>query len=519
MRRATPVIVLSLTAIAGSLLYLGWSLHYGFLGFPLDDAWIHQTYARNLGQHGQLAYNLGEPSVGSTSPLWTLLLAPVHSLGLDPRVWTYLLGGVLLFLTGWVSYRLASRLFPEGGLVPLVTGAFCVLEWHLVWASFSGMETMLFTLLSLLLMERCLAGEKAFVLGLMGGLLTVTRPEGAMLLVLVAFYTLWRRSWKDHNLNWSHAFKTLVLLVVGFALPALPYLALNLRVSGNLFPNTFYAKQAEYGPALASIPIWMRWARVAWATMIGAQILLIPGCLYAAYRSVTLRRPAMILPLAWWFVLVTLYAARLPVTYQHGRYVIPAIPALLLLGVWGTKNLPRLHRVPRQALLISIPLLLVIFWITGAQQYAAEVRIIDSELKAAGSWLSDHTSPSAVVGAHDIGAVGYFSQRFLVDIAGLITPDVIPFIRDEDRLTAFLEEEKVDYVVIFPSWYRVMAKDPRLSPVYRSAAPWIREAGGDNVVVYSTEWDLSRWPLIPAPDRAGGFALGLSCPVASENHW
>jgi hypothetical protein len=354
------------------------------------------------------------------------------------------------------------------------------------------METILFIILSLLLMERCLAGERPLVVGFLGGLLTLTRPEGALLLLLVALYTIWRRSWGSRTLTFRQLSIAVPLLVAGFALPALPYLALNLRVAGNLLPNTFYAKQAEYGPVLASVPLWVRWARVAWATVIGAQILLIPGCLYAAYNAVTLRKPALILPLAWWFVLVTSYAVRLPVTYQHGRYVIPAIPALLLLGVWGTKGLPRLHRVPRQALLISVPLLLVIFWIRGAQQYAADVRIIDSELTAAGVWLSGHTSPSALVGAHDIGAVGYFSQRTLVDTAGLITPEVIPFIRDEERLLSFLEEEKVDYVVIFPSWYPVLAGDPRLSPVYRSAAPWIREAGGDNVVVYATEWGRSR---------------------------
>ncbi len=489
MRRWTPpMVLLAFLVAAGSLLYPGYSLHYGFVGFPLDDAWIHQTYARNLGRHGQFAYNLGEPSVGSTSPLWSLLLAPIHTLGLEPRLWTYLLGAILLFLTGWMIYRLSYRLFPESGWVPLLTGAFCVLEWHLVWAAFSGMETLLFIFLSLLVMERHLAGERPLVVGLLGGLLTVTRPEGALLPLLLALYTAWRGVWGDHRLTWRQLSRRLVLLLAGFALPVLPYLALNLKVTGHLFPNTFYAKQAEYGPVLASIPLWIRWARVAWATTIGAQVLLLPGCFYTAYQALSLRRPAMVLPLAWWFLLITTYALRLPVTYQHGRYLMPAIPPLLLVGLWGTMALPRLHRVLRRTLQISIPLLLVIFWLRGAQQYAADVRIIDSELKAAGLWLRDHTSPSAVVGAHDIGAVGYFSQRFLVDTAGLITPEVIPFIRDEGRVLLFLEQQEVDYVVIFPSWYPDMANDPRLSRAYRSTAPWIVEAGGDNVVVYETAW-------------------------------
>src|SRR5512138_2254022 len=40
------------------------------IGYPLDDAWIHQTYARNLALHGEWAFIPGRPSAGSTSPLW-----------------------------------------------------------------------------------------------------------------------------------------------------------------------------------------------------------------------------------------------------------------------------------------------------------------------------------------------------------------------------------------------------------------------------------------------------------------
>jgi hypothetical protein len=47
----------------------------GYFGFPLDDGWIHQTYARNLAEYGQWAYLPGTISGGSTSPLWTLLLS------------------------------------------------------------------------------------------------------------------------------------------------------------------------------------------------------------------------------------------------------------------------------------------------------------------------------------------------------------------------------------------------------------------------------------------------------------
>ena len=45
------------------------------VGFPLDDAWIHLTYARNLATHGEWAFVPGQASAGSTAPLWSALLA------------------------------------------------------------------------------------------------------------------------------------------------------------------------------------------------------------------------------------------------------------------------------------------------------------------------------------------------------------------------------------------------------------------------------------------------------------
>src|SRR5664279_3930986 len=56
---------------------------YG-IGFPLDDSWIHQTYARNLALRGEWAFRPGIPSAGSTSPLWSALLALGFLLRLSP---------------------------------------------------------------------------------------------------------------------------------------------------------------------------------------------------------------------------------------------------------------------------------------------------------------------------------------------------------------------------------------------------------------------------------------------------
>ncbi len=470
--------------VAASLfLYLGYSLHYGRLGFPLDDSWIHQTFARNLALHGQWAYNPGEVSAGSTSPLWTILLSPGYLLPLDHRVWTYLLGAIFLSLTGWIAHRLHLALFPGQESLSYLLGLFLPLEWHLVWAAFSGMETTLFIFLSLLLLERHLKGDNPCLLGLLGGLLILTRPEGIILLFLVALDRV-RQRLKSPTL-WA---KNLAWLLFGFALLSLPYLAFHLLVAGHPFPNTFYAKRAEYLDSFA--PFWLRLVQLPEATLVGAQILLLPGFIWVVYSAIRTRAWNLLLPLGWWASFLSIYIFYLPLTYQHGRYLMPTIPMLVILGVGGTVNLfsHTSWRVAKAVFATSTPLVLVLFWFLGARAYATDVMFIERELVDVAHWLQEETPPRALVATHDIGAVGYFSRRTLVDIAGLANPEVIPFIDDEERLLAYLEEKKVDYLVTFPSWYPTIVASPNFRLIYRTDYPWTVGAGFENNTIYEALW-------------------------------
>ena len=71
----------------------------------------------------------------------------------------------------------------------------------------------------------------------------------------------------------------------------------------------------------------------------------------------------------------------------------------------------------------------------------------------AAAWVAENTEPDAIIAAHDIGALGYFGNRKLIDLAGLVSPEVIPFIRDEGQIAAYLNEQEADYLVTFPGWY------------------------------------------------------------------
>ncbi|HYR69064.1 MAG TPA: hypothetical protein VER77_04230, partial [Candidatus Dormibacteraeota bacterium] len=63
------------TALLVAILLLGLGHLTPFLGYLTDDTFIHLQFAKNLIGGRGFAFNAGEPTYGSTSPLWVLLLA------------------------------------------------------------------------------------------------------------------------------------------------------------------------------------------------------------------------------------------------------------------------------------------------------------------------------------------------------------------------------------------------------------------------------------------------------------
>ncbi|NJN79611.1 MAG: hypothetical protein HC797_03585 [Anaerolineales bacterium] len=121
----------------------------------------------------------------------TLVCVACHwiFLNLSPYIWTYFLGIIILFslavLSEWAVRNLIDSYRPK---FPWV-GIFIALEWHLVWAALSGMETLLHgfivTAILILLMTN---SPRYLTLGLLAGLSVWIRPDGLTLLAPIALY-------------------------------------------------------------------------------------------------------------------------------------------------------------------------------------------------------------------------------------------------------------------------------------------------------------------------------------------
>ena len=484
--RVPPRAVWSLAGIAllSVGLYLAFSGVYYHFGFPLDDAWIHQTYARNLALRGEWSFLPGQTSGGSTAPLWSALLVIGFWLRLAPFIWTYSLGAVALWGLSVLAESAARQMVTSYRPRFPWVGAALALEWHLVWAAASGMETLLFALLVTASLVLIISGsQKYFSLGLLIGLSIWVRPDGVTLLGPAVMLILLMQS------SWSKRLHALVNLGMSFGSLFSLYILFNLRISGSPLPNTFYAKQAEYVDYL-KLPFFVRFGNEALPVLKGMGVLLLPGVVLTLVSS--LRRQAWgVLAAAVWFIgFLALYAWRLPVTYQYGRYIMPAMPIFFLLELAGMVDFT-LVRVPHWRWIISVSWrlavgsVLIVFWVLGALHYVQDVEFIESEMVITAKWVATNVPPNALVAAHDIGAMGYYGGHNLVDLAGLVSPEVIPFLRDEDRIAAYLNERRVTYLVAFPDWYQHLTSG--LSPVFITGATYTPTFGEQNMTVY-------RWP-------------------------
>lgn len=469
-------------------IYLTQSIvNYG-AGYPLDDAWIHLTYARNLVMYGQWMFLPGKVSGGSTSPLWTLLLTPAFLFHITPVLWTSLLG--ILGLSALAI--LGERVFREQHqkIHPTWILILVVFEWHFVWAALSGMETLLQTvgnLLVIVLLYITAKNESQAKtwggLGLTIGVMVCIRPDSITWLgpaAVIAGYQTYRRK---HIVS-----RQLLALVGGFLLPFGTYLLFNRQVAGSIWPNTMYAKQAEYAAHL-QIPFLQRYFQELALPFIGVAILMLPGLGYLAVDTVRKRDIPTLVIFLWWLGMAFIYALRLPVTYQHGRYMIPGMIVPLLFGFSGTlkafQNL-NLSLNWRQRLRFAGQVLFVglqtAFYVMGAGAYRDDVGIIQTEMVKTAQWVADNIPQDKKLAVHDIGAMGFYGQHTFIDLAGLINPEVIPFIRNEQKLAQYLDDEEVDFVVVFPGWYNSLL-DGKV--VYYSTNEKLSPSkGGNNMTVY-----------------------------------
>lgn len=489
----------------------------GELGLPLDDSWIHLQFARNLARGGGLSINPGELLPGSTAPLWTALVSCLFWLPGGPLVWVKLAGALLFVGVGAATHRLALELELTAGWAELAAGLTLATSW-LVWSALSGLEILLFTLLSLWgmvhhLRERREPDRLPLALPILA-LGALARPEGLLLLLAaIADGCLIFDRTAAGALRWRPPrLRSLGLAIVVVGLLILPMLGFNAWVSGSLLPTTFAAKSTgwsrwlpEMGYLYTVFGIFFQ-AQPWMALFAGAGVLTLLG------RLGSRRRPGL-LPAMWLLGLPCAYGLIDPpgsfsLVGNFGRYFFPLFPVVVVLGALAARDatetlagrLPAggwraLWRSLAVALLV-VPTLLEL--VQGAGRYGQSVlNVHDSDVEVA-RWLAGRLPEEALLAVADIGAIKFLLPNRVVDLAGIANPEIRSWGAER-----FLDHYRPDYLVIFPEWLRrLVGDDDRFAAVHQVAIEDNITMGGEILAVYATPW--TRYALRPVPAAEGG---------------
>jgi hypothetical protein len=296
-------------------------------GFPLDDAWIHAVYGRELARSGMLAYNPHTPATGSTAPLWSAIVAVPHLVTSGPP-WCYgsrSAGSSSMCLRHWSSTPRCAMTSCARRLA-LAGAVLVALHPDLLSASVSGMEVPLATLAAVGLLY-AVAWRGAAAVALLAALAVLVRPELAV--VALAIPLILRVA------NTRSALPQTVGAAGGVAL-AFGLLALrNLAVSGLPLPATFYAKVGMGPPLLDALRMGFE-VLLRRLPIVNSLLLLGAGFGIAvlvlrrsASRAARVAAAGFISGLAFCVVSFALIAPIDPDAFYHQRYVLPALPLLI----------------------------------------------------------------------------------------------------------------------------------------------------------------------------------------------
>lgn len=428
--------IIALLCISG---IQGWSNRNWYL----DDSYIALQYGYHISAGNGWVYNPGERINGCTSPVNTLLAALACRISAGHADWVmhffdevFLAACcILIALIFWEHKRYAAAFIGPLFII-------CDNLMHMLY----GMEPVLFLMMGLVCLQLYLKKNPWLGIGL--GLLMLSRPDGFVLAVVILFFKMVRD-------------KRVPFLDIALASAlVLPWLIFALGYFHDILPTTLSAKIAQKQSglwrskafALALVPFW----RERYHTLLPSLILL-PFLLAGVWESIRRFQAGLILVL--WASLHTLAYTlmKVEVYYWYFAPVFLVADVIIALGAdqaWAlVRGRARFKSKTQAAILAATSLVLILallypHWRLIRHSVRLKLPPRERAYVQVGKWLKQNTAPDKSVLATEIGAIGYYSERKIIDPCGLVVPkDIIEELRRSEFKT-LLERYPPDYVLI-----------------------------------------------------------------------
>jgi hypothetical protein len=406
MKKYLPYIFLIIAAI------LSVSNFIQKLNYSPDDTYIYMQYARNIASGNGFAFNAGEPSYGITSPVWSLMLAAGYSAGVDGYWFAKTLDLIFIILSAIMFYKLSGLVFaktfdePEKihALQLLSLSVFLINTWFIRW-SFTGMETS-FAVFLILSVFYFLFAQKYYLGFTLLGILFLVRPESFVLVFLSVLYMFFNKA----------GIKKILLCVFIYSIISGAFLVYAKLAFGTILPNTTLGKATfTFG-----VSIWIEQVkRILQAIAFSSIIELLLSIVFFVYMLKNRKWNDYGFMLLWIVGLIVLYI----ITDADiiSRYLLIIIPFITIIGVSA------IGLSKSKYLVFSA----IVFIIAAAQSQVMFYKYVKPHtdnftygvkncFMEIGGWLNGHTPKDSKILVNDVGAIGYYSNQYIIDAAALV---------------------------------------------------------------------------------------------------
>ncbi len=391
----------------------------------LDDAFITFRYVRNLAHGLGFVYNPGERILGTTTPLYALLLTPFAVAGID-FVTVGKIINILASTAGvFMVFLIARRAF--GNWPALLAALLMAISTNNVWAASTGMETEL-NVLILLLMIYVYLSHRYNTTAVLAAVALVTRPDDLILVGVVFTWQFAKVIFKKESAG------SVVRLLAIFLLCLLPWLIFATLYFGSPLPNSIIGKVASYRVPVAEN--FMAYLGQYGFTLDTPRALATTVLFVLGVISILRRREDLLVPLAYFLLYSTAFivsGARL----GSGWYWQPMWPIHSIIVAGGFSFIGEVSEASRIGPMLArfripiaagVVLIVALVWVGALKSRFIDPRPPDdlewAELAAAGRWINQNTAPNATVSLETIGAVGWYSNRYIIDEGGLVSTRV-----------------------------------------------------------------------------------------------
>lgn len=480
----------------------------------VDDAFITFRYSRNIVEGHGFVYNPGTRTLGTTTPLFTLLMASAGWLtGSDDYPWFALIASAAADALSAVLLALLVRRLAGHAVPGVIVGALWAINPVSVTFAVGGMETSVAILWMVAAAFAYVAGRERWM-AFLAALGVLTRVDTLLWVgPLLAHQLLvaWRagRGWaRVPWRSWSVFLATLA-----------PWYLFSAAYFGTLLSRSLSAKRVAYivDDFQALVRLFQQMATPFFENKafgvpgIAVGIVLYPALAAVGTLYVVKRQPRALPFLLYPWLYVAVFSAMNPLIFRW--YLAPLLPpyfVAIVLGVWALAGaLAEAVRRPRLALTATAPLgalfvaLSLNAWVLhpdhGTDRPAPEMawHKIELNYRRMGDILrSDYgVSETTVVAAGDIGAVGYYSRAHILDTVGLVTPEMSAYYPLDASLLAeganyavppaIILDYEPDYIVLMESFVRNgLARDPAFKRLYAQARVFPTDYYGTGMILY-----------------------------------